>query len=184
MSTTVSRWRRFRPRAAIDACRKIGESAIVDQGISDLEHRILKKMIGHATLAAWLAFAGCAAEAPVQGPSLYKRLGGREAISAAVDDAIVNLTADTRINRRFGNASIPHLQRNLVELICMRAGGPCTYSGANMSAAHEGMYIRADEFDALIEDLVKSFDKFNVPAREKGEVLTILRQMKNAVIEH
>ena len=149
-----------------------------------MEHCILKMMIGRATLVTWLAFAGCAAEPPVQGPSLYERLGGREAISAAVDDAIFNLAADTRINRRFGNASIPRLPRNLVDLICMRTGGPCTYSGANMSAAHEGMYIRADEFDALIEDLGKSFDKFSVPAREKGEVLTILRQMKSAVIEH
>jgi hemoglobin len=149
-----------------------------------LEHRILKMMIGRATLAAWLAFAGCAAEPPVQDPSLYQRLGGREVISAAVDDAIDNLAADTRINRRFGNASIPRLQRNLVDLLCVRTGGPCSYSGANMSAAHEGMYIHADEFDALIEDLIKSFDRFNVPAREKGEVLTILRQMKSAVIEH
>jgi hemoglobin len=149
-----------------------------------LEQRDLEMMARRATLAAWLAFAGCAAGPPVQSPSLYERLGGREAISAAVDDAIVNLAADTRINRRFGNASIPHLQRNLVDLICMRTGGPCVYSGASMSAAHEGMYIRADEFDALIEDLVKSLDKFKVPAREQGEVLSILRQMKSAVIEH
>jgi hemoglobin len=145
---------------------------------------ILKISIARATLAASLAFAGCAAEPPVQGPSLYQRLGGLEAISATVDDAVANIAADTRINRRFAGASIPHLQRNLVDLICMRTGGPCTYRGADMSAAHEGMYIRADEFDALVEDLVKSLDKFNVSAREQREVLTILRQMKSAVIEH
>lgn len=143
-----------------------------------------KTLLGCATLVAALAFAGCAAAPPVQGPSLYQRLGGRAAISAAVDDAVVNIAADTRINRRFASASIPHLQSDLVDLMCMRAGGPCIYRGANMSALHEGMYIRADEFDALIEDLVKSFDKFNVPAREQREMLTILRQMKSAIIEH
>ena len=155
-----------------------------------MKPRTLKLLIGRATLAAALAFAGCAAEAPVprsssdQSATLYQRVGGRAAIAAAVDDAIGNIAADPRINRRFANASVSHLQSDLVDLLCMRTGGPCTYRGGNMSAVHEGMYIRADEFDALIEDLARSLDKFNVPAREQPEVLAILRQMQSAIIEH
>jgi hemoglobin len=138
-----------------------------------------------------LALAACATPPPPAPPaspaperSLYERVGGRPAIEAVVEDSIANLAADTRINKRFGSAHIPTLQRQLVDLLCVRLGGPCTYTGANMSAAHEGMFIRADEFDALIEDLEKSMDKLRVPAREKGEVLVILRQMKGSIIDH
>ena len=142
-------------------------------------------------LVLCLALAACATPPPPAPPaapaperSLYERVGGRPAIDAVVEDSIVNLAADTRINRRFGSAHIPTLHRHLVDLLCVRLGGPCTYTGANMSAAHEGMFIRADEFDALIEDLEKSMDKLRVPAREKAEVLVILRQMKGSIIDH
>jgi len=145
-----------------------------------------------ALLGVCAALIGCAAPPPpapsvAAAPherSLYERVGGRAAITAVVDHAIENLAVDNRINARFGNASIPHLQKNLVDLLCLRAGGPCTYTGANMSAAHEGMHIRSDEFDALVEDIAKSLDKFKVPPRERAEVLAILRQMKGSVIDH
>ena len=147
-------------------------------------------------LALCAALAACAAPPPSPAPSpvpvpvavrertLYERVGGRPAIEAVVEDSIAGLAADPRINGRFGSAHIPTLHRHLVDLLCVRLGGPCTYTGANMSAAHEGMFIRADEFDALIEDLEQSMDKLRVPAREKAEVLVVLRQMKGSIIDH
>jgi len=136
-----------------------------------------------ALLTAALATDGCA-NRPAEDPSLYKRFGGREAIEAVVDDAIANISADPRINQRFASAAIPHLKRDLVDLLCARSGGPCVYAGRDMASAHEGMNIRDDEFDALIEDLVKSLDKLKVPEREKNEALTILGRMKNAITGH
>jgi len=132
-------------------------------------------------VALWLG--GCATAQPPQAATLYERLGGHAAITAVVDDAIVNVTADPRINARFANAG-PGLTKNLVDLVCLRTGGPCKYGGLDMAAAHEGMFIRDDEFDALVEDMAKSLDKFKVPAREKGEALAILRQMRNAIVGH
>src|SRR5450631_2836658 len=102
---------------------------------------------------------------PMQDQSLYTRLGGKPAITAVVDDFIGNVAADSRINRRFANADIPHLKMELVDQLCAASGGPCTYTGKDMKTAHEGMNIRGPEFDALVEDLVKSLDKFNVPAK-------------------
>jgi hemoglobin len=138
---------------------------------------------GLALLIA-LSAAGCAtAPTPPPQATLYERLGGRAALTAVVDDAIVNVSADPRISQRFANAG-PGLTSNLVDLLCLRAGGPCTYRGLDMSAAHEGMFIRDDEFDALVEDIAKSLDKFKVPPREKAESLAILRQMRNAIVGH
>ena len=139
-----------------------------------------------AALSTWLALAGCSMQPmkPMQDASLYQRLGGRDAIVAVVDDGVANIAADGRINRRFANANIPHLKSSLVDLICNRAGGPCAYKGRGMADAHEGMNITDAEFSALVEDLVKSLDKFKVPEREKGELLGALGMMKNAIVCH
>jgi hemoglobin len=127
---------------------------------------------------------GCATASPPPSQSLYDRLGGQPAITAVVDDAIANASADPRINQRFDLAGIPRLKKNLADLICLRSGGPCKYTGKSMADAHEGMHISDAEFDALAEDIVKSLNKFKVPAREQRELLAALGQMRNAVIDH
>lgn len=96
--------------------------------------------------------------------SLYDRLGGKGAITAVVDDFVGNVAADKRINGRFANANIPHLKEKLVEQICAGSGGPCSYTGLDMKTAHTGMKIADAEFGALVEDLVKTLNKFKIPA--------------------
>lgn len=139
-----------------------------------------------ATLIAAALLAGCANRPLPASPdaTLYQRLGGKPAIAAVVDDTIANAAADPRISQRFQSTDTARLKAALVEFLCDRAGGPCTYRGRNMADAHDGMNIRADEFDALVEDLVRALDKVKVPARERGEVLGMLARMKNAIIDH
>jgi hemoglobin len=132
-------------------------------------------------VGALLTLAACGGMAK-QEPSLYDRLGGKPAITAVVDDFVGNVAADKRINGRFGNANIPRLKQLLVEQICAGTGGPCTYSGRDMRTAHKGMNIGDAEFSALVEDLVKTLDKFKVPAKEKQDLLAVLDPMKPAIV--
>jgi hemoglobin len=92
------------------------------------------------------------------------------------------VAADARINKRFANADIPRLKTKLVEQICEASGGPCKYTGATMLDAHRGMNVTDAEFTALVEDLVKSLDKFKVPSQEKTELLTALGGMKSQIV--
>ena len=66
----------------------------------------------------------------------------------------------------------------------MRSGGPCTYRGRDMAAAHDGMRISDEEFDALIDDMARALDKFGVAAGEQRELLAALMQMRNAIVGH
>lgn len=116
------------------------------------------------------------------GKSLYDRLGGKDAISAVVDEFVANVAADTRINAMFANADIKRLKTMLVDQICKETGGPCTYTGKNMKDAHTGMNIKEADFNALVDDLVKALDKFNVPEKEKSELLTALGSMKPDIV--
>ena len=137
-------------------------------------------------LAALLGVAACtsATEMNKPGPTLYDRLGGQPAITAVVDDFIGNVAADARINGRFANANIPRLKTRLVELISAGSGGKVTYTGRDMRSAHEGMNITDAEFGALVEDLVRSLDKFQVKDKEKSDLLAILGPMKAQIVGH
>ena len=146
-----------------------------------------KRTIGTLVAVAALV-AGCASgdmqgdTTTMEKKSLYDRLGGKPAITAVVDDFIGNVAGDTRINKRFGTADIPRLKTMLVNQICQASGGPCTYTGASMKDAHKGMKITDPEFNALVEDLVKSLDKFKVGAKEKNDLLGALGGMKPDIV--
>jgi len=118
----------------------------------------------------------------VKEKSLYERLGGLPAIQAVVDDFVANVAADTRINRRFANANIPLLKKHLVDQVCEATDGPCKYTGRSMRETHRGMNITEAEFNALVEDLVKTLDKLKVPAKEKTELVLLLAPMKNDIV--
>jgi hemoglobin len=116
--------------------------------------------------------------------SLYDRLGGQPSIVAVVDDFVANVAADPKINGRFAKTDIPKLKQNLVDQICAASGGPCTYKGKDMAAAHAGMNISKDEFNAMGADMAKTLDKFQVPDKEKHEVLSLLGSMQGDVVGH
>jgi len=137
---------------------------------------------------AALILTACASapppDAPTQ-PTLYQRLGGREAIKLVVDDFVANLSADPRVNQRFKGLDagrIAKLQTNLADQICDATGGPCAYLGKDMKAAHAGMGITEAEWNATVEDLVKSLNKFKVGEKEQQELLAALGGMKKDIV--
>ena len=114
--------------------------------------------------------------------SLYDRLGGYPAITAVVDDFVANVAADKRINKFFANANIPRLKGRLSDQLCQASGGPCYYAGADMKTAHAGMGIRNKDFDALVQNLVKSLNKFKVPKAEQQEIASVLLPMRKDIV--
>lgn len=121
--------------------------------------------------------------ASAQTQSLYDRLGGKDAIKAVVNEFVGIAAADTRINKKFGKTNIDRLKFELVEQICAATGGPCKYTGLDMKTAHKNMGVTEGEFGALVEDLVKALDKFNVKEKEKNELLGKLGPMKSDIVE-
>jgi hemoglobin len=120
--------------------------------------------------------------------ALYKSLGGKKAITAVVDDFVGRCAGDTRINSFFkATAADPKrlatFKKNLVDQICEAAGGPCKYKGKDMKTAHAGMGIGGSDFDALVEDLVASLDKFKVKEADKMALLGVLGPMKKDIVE-
>ncbi len=145
----------------------------------------MRRLILGVAGVALLTAAGCASmddKRSMEKTSLYQRLGGKDAITAVVNDFIGNVAADGRIKQRFQGANIPRLKGLLVDQICEATGGPCKYAGRSMLDAHRGMNITDREFGALVEDLAKTLDKFGVPTRETGELLAALAAMKGQIV--
>lgn len=132
-----------------------------------------------------LAVACCPAWAD---DSLYKSLGGKDAITAVVDDFVGRVAGDDRINHFFKDAAadperLAKFKTNLVNQICEAAGGPCKYTGKDMKSAHAGMGITEADFNALVEDLVATLDKFKVKEGDKKALLGVLGPMKGDIVE-
>src|SRR5262245_3031347 len=127
--------------------------------------------------------ASAPAAAPAPKGSLFERLGGKDAISAVVDDFAGNVLNDSRINKKFAKSNAPRLLANLKDFVCFATGGPCKYTGLSMKESHKNMGSTAGEFNALVEDLVKTLNKFNVPQAEQKELLTALAGLRNDIVE-
>jgi hemoglobin len=52
-----------------------------------------------------------------------------------------------------------------------------------MKTAHMNMKVTEGEFGALVEDLVGALNKFNVPEREKNDLLGLLAPLKPLIVE-
>jgi hemoglobin len=115
--------------------------------------------------------------------SLYDRLGGTEAITAVVCAVVDRQSRDDRINQKFARTNIDRLIKEFVDQICEATGGPCKYTGRNMTETHHNMGVTNGEFDAFMEDLVAVLDDFKVGKAEQDEILNMLRPMRGEIVE-
>jgi len=146
------------------------------------------------TLVVALLFLGAPALRPVSAAdsmaagrdSLYKRLGGYDAIAAVTDDFLGRLLAEPRFVKFFAGASNDSKQRirqHIVDQLCMATGGPCVYTGRTMKASHAGLGISEEDWNVAVGDLVATLNKFRVPAAEQGELAAILNAVKSDIVE-
>lgn len=124
---------------------------------------------------------------PADTRSLYARLGGKESITAVVNDFVNSAATDKRIAVFFkatvaDKKRVVRLKSLLVDQICEATGGPCKYTGKQMKDAHKGMGVKEAHFNAMVEDLVAVLDKYKVGAREKDELLAALGGMKKDIV--
>ena len=121
-------------------------------------------------------------------PTLYERLGGVYAIAAVVDDFIERIMADPRLNanpkvdeahHRVSKAGFKYL---VTEQVCWAAGGPQKYTGRSMHDSHADLDITEGEWQAFLDDLQQTFDKFQVPAIERAELVAIVESTKSDIV--
>ena len=125
-------------------------------------------------------------QAPGSAPTLYKRVGGYDAIAAVTDDFIGRLAGDKQLERFFGGVSADSqkkLRQHVVDQLCEATGGPCIYTGRTMKTSHTGLGISESDWQLAVKHLVATLDKFKVPEKEKNELLAIASSLKPDIVE-
>jgi hemoglobin len=137
-------------------------------------------------VAVALSVVLAAPAAAQQPPTLYKRLGGYDAVAAVTDDFIGRLSTDPMFTKFFtghSTDSLKRLRQLVVDQLCAATGGPCIYIGRDMKSSHAGLGITEKDWDASVRHLIGSLDKFSVPAKEKDEVLAAVGTLKKDIVE-
>jgi len=148
-----------------------------------LSSLFLLTMMAFASLAPVYAAEPPAAATPDN--SLYKRLGGYDALAAVTDDFIGRLATDPQLGRFFTGLSTDSKKRvrqHVIDFLCNATGGPCLYLGRDMKTAHTGLNITEEDWNTSVKALVATLDKFKVPEREKNEVLGAISGLKGDIV--
>ncbi len=125
-----------------------------------------------------------AAQAPAS--SLYKRLGGYDAIAAVVDDFFARLVADPDLGTFFKAHSTDSNSRTrqlVVDQLCAATGGPCIYIGRPMKQSHAGLGITEAQWDKMVVHLKATLDKFKVGKTEQDELLAATSTLKPDIVD-
>jgi hemoglobin len=123
--------------------------------------------------------------------SLFERLGGAFAIAAVVDHFSDQLLKNAKVvnanpklqewHTKTYRDRMPGLKFLRTLWVCAVAGGPFQYAGQDLRNAHFGLHIRPEVFYEVAAELSRTLDHFQVPLREKGEVLAAFAAHKPEV---
>ena len=119
--------------------------------------------------------------------SLYERLGGYDAICAAVDDLVPRLHSDPQIGGYWkgqGNSTKRKERQLIVDFFVEAFGGPAFYNGREMKPLHEGIGISNSDWDVFVTHTVATLDKFGVQGQEREEFLAAAASLKGDIVEN
>jgi len=115
-------------------------------------------------------------------------LEAKTLIATVIDDFIDRVMIDPRLNanprvdeahHRVPPAGFKYL---VTEMLCWAAGGPQKYTGCAMMESHQHLMITAAEWEAFLDDLQQTLDKFAVPEAEQAEIKAIIDSTRTDIV--
>jgi len=114
--------------------------------------------------------------------NLYSRLGGHDGISALARTVFENHCKNEVIKNRYTKSDPENVVQKVTEFMCAGFGGKEKYTGEDMLTAHTGMNISDEEFNAVVDDVMKALDTHSAAQREKDEILAALWSMRGEIV--
>jgi hemoglobin len=115
--------------------------------------------------------------------SLYHKLGGKNAIDAAVEAFYVKILADERINHFFEDINMKSQRRKQKEFLSAAFGGPVPWTGKDMRRAHEDLPgLNDSHFDVVAGHLQSTLEDLKVPADLIAQVMAIAASTRSDVL--
>lgn len=172
-----------------DRAWMIREKACDKAGLSKQEFKELKMMYLQM-------FDKAEAMTPMQekfadSGSLYARLGGIVPISMVVNDFVDMLATDKTVmaNKNVvksltsGKVTAAGIKYLVTEQLAMASGGPFKYTGRSMKESHKDLMISEKEWESSAGLLKKVLDMYKVPAKEQGEIFTVIASTHGDIVK-
>lgn len=120
-----------------------------------------------------------------QNLSLFERIGGMDAVTAAVDIFYTKVLADEKINHFFASTNMPMQLGKMKAFLAYAFGAPthiAVYSGKKMRDAHAHLSITEEHFNIVATHLVVTLQELGVANNLVEEVTAIALSTKNDVL--
>ncbi|MCF8058659.1 MAG: group 1 truncated hemoglobin [Bacteriovoracaceae bacterium] len=117
--------------------------------------------------------------------SLYEKIGGKDAVNAAVDIFYNKVLEDDRIKHFFDGIDMKAQRRKQILFLTFAFGGPNNYDGDDMRKAHLKLVEKGltdSHFDAVMENLGATLVELNVPSDLIDEAAKIAESTRKDVL--
>ena len=115
--------------------------------------------------------------------SLYERIGGKDAVNAAVDIFYAKVLADDSINHFFKKTDMGIQSFKMKAFLSYTFGAPMVkYTGKKMSEAHANLNLKEAHFNAVAGHLIATLNELKVPQNLIDEVVAIAESTKDDVL--
>ena len=117
--------------------------------------------------------------------TLFERVGGEPAMSAAVDVFYRKVLADESLSRFFEDVDMERQAAKQKAFLTMVTGGPANYSGQDMRAGHAHlvkMGLNDSHFDAVVGHLAATLKELGVSDADIAEVGKIANSVRDDVL--
>jgi hemoglobin len=128
-----------------------------------------------AVVTCWLACMTAAQAAD----TLYKRLGGYDAIAGFVDTAFPRVAMNPQLTHLFRGHSVESQRRQrqlIVDALCEATGGPCLYTGRDMKPVHVGLGITDEQWNTFMTIISTAAEERKFGEAERKEFLALFAQ--------
>jgi methyl-accepting chemotaxis protein len=115
--------------------------------------------------------------------SLYDRLGGADAIQAAVEGFYDRVLADRDVAHFFAKTNLAWLKKRQAQFLAQALGGPAEYKGRSMRRAHAGLGIGPADFATIAAHLGATLRDLGVQPALIDEVVAVVAPLEPEIVE-
>lgn len=115
-------------------------------------------------------------------PTLYERLGGRDAISSVVDDFYDRMLDDERVAGFFEDVDMRAQRAHQTQFLSYATGGPVEYTGADMREAHEDLDITDEDYDIVGRHLDAALAAAGVDGEDRSAVMDEVEALRDPIV--
>ena len=173
--------------AVVEAENVIGSNIVSSTGNAELDalEAAFQAAPGPDEIAAQAAGGAEAAGESDGDASLYDRLGGADAVEAAVGIFYDKVMADDHLQGFFKGVDIQAQRRKMQAFMTMAFGGSENYSGADLREAHAPMVAKGlseAHFDRVAGHLKATLEELSIDSALTDEVMTAVGGLKEVVL--